>query len=84
MNTDVEQAFLDSVQFKGAVDGAREGMALWGYTASDDTIQTIALSVLIRFIGAGGYEIEAVEQTMAMVLSVTAKMQAQSDARPGH
>jgi hypothetical protein len=84
MNTPIEQAFLDSPQFKGAIDGAREGMALWGYTADDNTIQTIALSVLIRFIGAGGYEIKAVEQTMAMVLSVTTRMQAEAEARTGH
>lgn len=77
MNTKAEQIFLDSPQFKGAKDGAREGLALKGYTADDDTIGTIAMSVLIRFIEAGGYEIQAVEETMAMVLSVTARLQAQ-------
>ena len=84
MNTQAEQNFLDSPQFKGAKDGAREGLALKGYTADDDTIGTVAMSVLIRFIEAGGYEIEAVEQTMAMVLSVTARLQVQSDEHPGH
>lgn len=78
MNTKAEQTFLDSPQFKGAKDGAREGLVLKGYTADDDTIGTIAMSVLIRFIEAGGYEIQAVEETMAMVLSVTARLQTQS------
>ena len=80
MMDDPEKIFLASPQWKAAVAGAREGMALKGYTVDDDTLGTVAMSVLIRFIGAGGYEIEGVEQTMAMVLSVIARSNAQSVA----
>lgn len=73
MNVDPKQAFLDSAQWKGAVEGCREGMALKGFTADEDTIGSIALSVLIRFIGAGGYDPEGVEKVMAMVLCVVAE-----------
>ncbi|MCJ2067645.1 hypothetical protein MKK75_02305 [Methylobacterium sp. J-030] len=84
MMDDPEKIFLASPQWKGAVAGAREGMALKGYTVDDDTLGTVAMSVLIRFIGAGGYEEAAVLETMAMVLSVTAKMRAQTSAEVQH
>lgn len=83
MAADPEKIFLASPQWKAAVEGAREGMALKGYTADDDTLGTVAMSVLIRFIGAGGYEEAAVVETMAMVLSVACKINppSKSDAR---
>lgn len=84
MKADAEKIFLASPQWKAAVGGAREGLSLKGYTADDDTLGTVAMSVLVRFIGAGGYEPAAVEQTMAMVLSVIEKMKAQTDAEAKH
>ena len=84
MKTDPEKTFLASPQWKAAVEGARQVMALKGFAADEDTLGTVAMSVLIRFIGAGGYEEAAVLETMAMVLSVTAKMQAQLSAEPKH
>lgn len=84
MMTDPEKIFLASPQWKAAVEGVREGMALKGYTADDDTMGSIALSVLIRFIGAGGFTDEGVLETMAMVLSVTARAEPPFDDEARH
>lgn len=84
MTTDPEQVFLASPQWQAALEGAREGLALKGVAADDDTIGTVAMSVLVRFIGAGGYEEAAVLETMAMVLSVTVKLKPPTDADTQH
>jgi hypothetical protein len=84
MAIDPEKTFLASDAFRGAVEGAREGLAVKGYTADEDTIMSVAVSVLVRFMGAGGFTEEAVTQMAAMVTSVTTRMSAQLEPDARH
>lgn len=79
MASDPEKDFLASEAFKAAVGGVAEALAHRGYTADDDTMQSVAISVLVRFTGAGGLTEEGIAQLTAMILSVYHKIQGHFD-----
>ena len=75
MLTDPETTFLNSKEFAAAVDGAREGMATHGYEADDDTLKSVALSVLLKWTIAGGVSEHAMLELAAMIASVNERIQ---------
>lgn len=79
MQPDPEKIFLGSPQFAAASDGVREALAIHGFTADNDTVQSVALTVLIRFVGAGGLEEDAVRSLSAMMISAIHKVQGHLD-----
>ncbi|MCJ2025106.1 hypothetical protein [Methylobacterium sp. J-067] len=79
MAIDPEKIFLASPAFEAAVGGVAEALSHRGYTADDDTIQSVAVSVLVRFVGADGLTEEGVERLTAMILSVYNRLQGHFD-----
>ena len=79
MAIDPEKAFLASPAFKAAVGGVAEALSHRGYTADDDTMQSVAVSVLVRFVGADGLTEQGVKSLTAMILSVYNRLQGHFD-----
>lgn len=79
MAIDSEKAFLASPEFKAATSGVAEALAHRGYTADDDTMQSVAIAVLVRFVGADGLSEQGIAKLTAMIMSVYKKHQGHFD-----
>ena len=76
---DPEQTFLTSKEYLAAREGAHAGFRLKGLKADDDTAGTIAITVLMGWLEAGGCEPAAMLEMAAMLTSVRLRLEAQAE-----